>query len=112
MNQYRVRVTRQAKKQLQSIKSYISFHLLSPDTANNLIKVLHDEMKKLSEMPGRIRLVDEQPWKSYGIRKRKVSNYYIYFWINEEAKKVQIIAVIYAKMNQTEQLKKLDFKEL
>ena len=55
-------------------------------------------------MPERFKLLDEEPWKSYGIRKKKVGNYYIYYWINEEKKLVQIITVIYVKMDQKQQL--------
>lgn len=108
MGHYKVKITRQAKVHLQNIKSYISSILLSPENAKGTIKTLRSEMEKLSDMPGRIKLVDEQPWNSYGIRKKKVKNYYIYFWIDENAQKVQIIAVIYVKMNQNEQLKLLN----
>ena len=32
------------------------------------------------------------------------SNFYIYFWIDEENKKVQIIGVIYVRRDQSRQL--------
>ena len=55
-------------------------------------------------MPERIKPIDEQPWGSYGFRKIRVKNYYIYFWIDEEKKQVQIIAVIYVQMDQLKQI--------
>ncbi len=85
--------------------------LFAPESAKAIIEMLRNEMGKLSLMPERIKLVDEQPWNSYGIRKKKVKNYYIYFWIDEDAKRVQIIAVIYAKMDQTEQMKIMNMRQ-
>ena len=64
-------------------------------------------MQTLSEMPQRIKTIDEEPWGSYGFRKIRIKNYYIYFWINEKKKQVQIIAVIYVKMDQVKQLEKM-----
>ncbi len=65
------------------------------------------KMQTLSEMPQRIKTIDEEPWGSYGFRKIRIKNYYIYFWINEKKKQVQIIAVIYVKMDQVKQLEKM-----
>lgn len=40
------------------------------------------------------------------IRKAVVKNFLSYFWVDDENRKVQVIAVIYAKREQLEQLKK------
>lgn len=47
-------------------------------------------------MPQRIKNIDEEPWGSYGFRKIRVKNYYVYFWINEE-KKLKGFDLIYTK---------------
>lgn len=39
-----------------------------------------------------------------GFRKIRVKNYYIYFWVNDDTKEVNIIAVIYVRRDQAEQL--------
>ena len=107
MRHYHVRVTTQARHQLNDIRSYITYSLFAPDNARQFIDDLYAEMNALSEMPERVRLVDEEPWKSLGIRKKSYKNYFIYFLIIEEKKQVQIVAVIYAKMDQSIQLKKI-----
>lgn len=56
-------------------------------------------------MPYRIKCTDEQ---TFEIRKIRVKNYYIYFWVEEQAKLVHIIAVVYTRMNQKEQLEKIN----
>ena len=110
MKQYKVRVTRQALNHLRSIKSYIAIELAVPEVAQKVLETLWLEMKKLSEMPERIKIIEEEPWKSLEIRRQIVNNFYVYFWISEEKKQVQIIAVIYSKMDQDKQLKNLSFK--
>lgn len=109
MAKYKVKVVRQAKSHLTAIKEYIAFELLAPDTAKTMLKVLRQSIRSLSDEPYRIKTIDEQPWGSQGIRKTRVKNYYIYFWIDEGSKCVYVIAVIYVARNQEEQLAKLSF---
>lgn len=111
MEKYKIRVTKQARDHLHNIRDYISTKLLMPDTAKKMIRFLRSEIKSLSEEPQRIKVIDEEPWGSYGIRKIRVKNYYVYFWINDEKKQVQIIAVIYVGMDQVMQLKKMEFED-
>lgn len=55
-------------------------------------------------MPTRIKLTEEEPWRSEGIHRMRIKNYYVYFWIDEENGKVQITAVIYIARDQAKQL--------
>ena len=98
--EYCVKITRQAKAQLEEIRDYIAKELLAPDAAKNMLKLLALEIQSLSKMPRRARLVDEEPWRSEGVRVKAVRNYLVYFWIDEENMTVQIVAVIYARRDQ------------
>ena len=62
--EYQVRITAQAQEQLREIRDYITNELLAPDAAQNMLRLLASEMASLSRMPGRVRLVDEEPWRS------------------------------------------------
>ena len=104
MKTYTVRITRQAREHLRSIKTYITNELLAPDAAKNTLSTLKKEIKSLSQMPERIKLTDEEPWKSEGIRRMRVKNYYIYFWIDNAHDKVQITSIIYVSRDQAAQL--------
>ena len=64
----------------------------------------------MSDMPKRHSLVDEEPWRSEGVRKIVVKNFLIYFWVDDENMRVQVTAVIYAKRNQLVQLAKMDWE--
>lgn len=102
---YEVKITKQAQEQIIEIIDYISYELFAPEAANSLLRKMQKSIMDLAEFPERNQLVDEEPWKTEGVRKIVVNNFLIYFWINNNAKKVQVIAVIYSKRNQLEQLR-------
>lgn len=104
MDKYSIRITRQARAHLREIRKYIENELMSPSAAKNTIAAIKGEMLSLEIMPQRIRLTPEKPWSSQGIRRKRAKNFYIYFWIDEEQKKVQIIGVVYVRRDQSKQL--------
>ena len=110
MEEYSVRITRQAQNHLKEIRRYIEQELLSPQAAKNTIAAIKAEMQSLKKMPARIHLTPEQPWQNQGVRRDRLKNYYIYFWIDEEKKKVQIIGVIYVRRDQSKQLDVIDME--
>lgn len=59
-------------------------------------------------MPERIKLTEEEPWRTDGIHRMRVANFYVYFWIDEDNRKVQVIAVIFVARDQTAQLKLME----
>lgn len=111
MERYTIRITRQAREHLREIRRYIEKELMAPIAAKNTIAAIKKEMKSLSTMPRRIHLTPEEPWREQGVRRMQVNNYYIYFWIDEKEKKVQIIGVIYVKRDQSRQLELLDIDQ-
>lgn len=108
MKKYKVRITRQAREHLHSIKAYIANELLSPDAARNTIAILKEEIKGLSHMPERMKLTDEEPWQSEGVHRMRVKNYYVYFWIDEPNSTVQVTSVIYVARDQSVQLELME----
>lgn len=104
MNTYTVRITRQAREHLRGIKKHIEEELLAPDAAKNTIAAIKKEIKSLEKMPERIKLTEEEPWRSEGVHRMRVKNYYVYFWIDEENSKVQVTSVIYVARDQAAQL--------
>ena len=69
MNEYEVRVTRQALEQIKEIVHYISNDLMAPDVADNLLDKMKAEITKLSSFPKKHALIDEEPWRTEGVRK-------------------------------------------
>ena len=104
---YTVKITSQAQEQLREIVSYIRFTLQSPGTALKMLDTLEEEIASLDQFPNRVPLTEEEPWHSQGIHKLSVKNYLVYFWINEVAKTVQVIGVIYGRRDQRYELSNL-----
>ena len=101
---YQVKLTKQAQEQLREIFSYIRYTLQAPETAMKMLNTLETEIASLSRFPARVPLTEEEPWHSQGIHKFPVKNYLVYFRIDEDRKTVQVIAVIYGRRDQRQQL--------
>ena len=101
---YKLIILPEAQKDIRNIALYIARVLAAPQAALNLTKDFQNAIASLSEMPIRIKTVNEQPWKNAGIRKLRVKNYYIYFLVDDKEKAVKVNAVIYAGRDQAKQL--------
>ena len=104
---YQITVTPDAEADLSELRDYIANVLRSPETARSYLHHLRREIGSLSEMPARIKAVDEEPWHSRGIRKLIVKNFLVYFRIVEEQKTVYILNVIYARRDQLRVLQQM-----
>ena len=100
MDHYEIIMTPDSINDLLDLRNYIADVLLARDTALKLIQHIRDEISKLSELPGRIKPMDDEPWKSRGVRRLLCKNFYVYYRIDENAKRVYILNVIYAKRDQ------------
>ena len=98
---YEVKVTRQAMAQMKEIVHYISAELLAPEAANKLLDKMRDAIAALSFMPKKYALIEEEPWKHEGVRKIIVKNFLIYYWVDEENFKVQVIAAVLLTLSTT-----------
>lgn len=107
MENYEVIMSPDAITDIVDIKNYIADVLLAPEIALSYIRALRVGIGKLSIMPSRIHLVSNEPWRSKGIRKTIVKNFYIYFRIDEDNKRVYILNIIYSKRDQLRVLSKM-----
>lgn len=107
MEEYLVQLTPQAEQQLRAIVHHISHELLEPDTAAALLSALEQATASLHILPQRTPLVEEEPWHTQGIRKLLCRNFLIYFWVDTDSHRVQILAVVYARRDQLKQLRNI-----
>ena len=101
---YTIKITSQAYDNLREITKYIAHNLYAPDAAATLLDKIYKKADTLAYMPERIAPIEEEPWRSEGIRRMSVDNFYIYFWVDKNNMLVQIIAVIYSRRDQMHQL--------
>ena len=107
VDSYGILVTPDAVDNLFELRNYIANTLHSPETAVSYIQKIRNEISSLSAMPGRYRLVDEEPWHTRGVRKFLVKNFYVYYRIDETAHRVYILNVFYSKRDQLRALTQL-----
>ncbi len=52
---------------------------MAPDAADNLLDKMKAEITKLSSFPKKHALIDEEPWRTEGVREIVVKNSLIYY---------------------------------
>jgi len=101
MKTWHVDITDSAEKDIDGIYTYIAEKLIEPVTAWNQVERIYDGIFSLDKMPERCPLLQEEPWRSMGLRKLTVDNYLVIFELQESVDIVSIIAVIYSKRDLT-----------
>ena len=100
MEIYAVEMTRQAEEQLWEIVQYISVTLRSPQAGMNTLDALEEEINSLSAMPSRYPAIEDDPAGDRGIRRTWARNFNIYYQVDDAKKRVDILAVCYARRDQ------------
>lgn len=104
---YNIIITPDAEADLIGIRNYIMYSLEEPETAIKYIRKIKKEILQLSYMADSIKIEDDEPLCSMGIRKLITENYYTYYEINEKTNEVFVLNVIYKGRDQ---LKALNLK--
>lgn len=104
MSDYEIIITQDAIEDLAGLRDYIAEVLLAPDTSLQYLRTIRQEIGSLRRMPARHKCVDHEPWRSRGVRKLIVKNFYVYYRIDEIAGTVYILNVIYARRDQLKAL--------
>lgn len=62
-----------------------------------MLDTLAEEIFSLDQFPYRAPLTEEEPWHSQGVHALTVKNFLVYFWVDEAAKKVQVMGIVYGR---------------
>ena len=84
-----------AENDLRDIFKYICNRLHEPEIAGRIYRSLKKDILSLDTMPFRFALIDEEPYKSMGVRCISVENYTAFYVADETAKTVHILRVLY-----------------
>jgi len=101
---YKVIVSEQAERDLESIYSYIYHELKSKLSAERVALRLHGAMIGLSMMPKRYRLYPIEPWLSREVRSVSVGNYVMFYLVKEDESEVWITRIVFGKRNMKKAL--------
>ncbi len=108
---YKVKLTNYAIEQMSDIVSYISKTLRSPENARSWSAYVKKGIATLSLMPERLPLIQEEPWRSEGVRRLVIKNFLVYFWIDELQQIVWVIGIIYGKREQLSALENMPLSD-
>jgi len=92
------------KEDLENISSYITIELVNPVAASNLIDKFETKFNELLLFPLSYLLIKSKLIFQIDLRKCIVQNYIIVYFYNEKEKLVEIIRVIYSKVDYLEDL--------
>lgn len=93
--EFNVIIESSAEKDLYGILTYISETLLEPAVAKRIYLSIKEQILSLSSMPLRYALIDEEPYRSMGIRKIPVENYFAFYFVDESGKTVHVFRILY-----------------
>lgn len=103
---FEVVYTKPAEEDLFSIIEYISQVLKSPKVANNFLNEIEKKTELLAENPFIFSLVKDEFLSQHKIRYTLVKNYFVFYTIEEKAKTVSIIRIMYARRDWINLLKR------
>jgi len=92
-----VEITEEAERDIEGIYQYIAVSLGEPGIAWKQIERIREKINKLSFMPERNQVIQEEPWKSHEVRRTNVGNYSAFYVCGAKTSTVTVIRVFYAK---------------
>jgi len=99
MKEWNVIVAEPAESDIDGVYNYIANTLFEPVTAWRQTERIREAVSSLEEMPERGSLLQNEPWRSRGLRRLIVDNYSIIYEIQESSDTVAVVAVLYSKRN-------------
>jgi plasmid stabilization system protein ParE len=102
MKRYEVIMSDKASADMDDIYNYIADKLLEPGIAAKQYDRIADAILTLEEMPERIRLMDSEPERSYGLRPLIIDNYTVFFVIDGDS--VCVTRVLYSASDISKRL--------
>ncbi len=92
---------------MNEIYIYIAEILKEPDTAIKQYNRIAEAIEKLDTFPNRIKIMDSEPERSWGLRQFRVDNYSVFYII--ESKNVIVIRVLYSASDINKRLTENEF---
>ncbi len=95
MTEYKIVIEETAENDLIGILNYISDTLHEPNIAIRIYSTIKKEILSLNKMPNRYAVVNEEPYRSMGVRRIPVENYTAFYIVDEKQNVVHIFRILY-----------------
>ena len=93
MSSFYVCYSDEAKDDLRNIFMYIAYNLGSRDNAEGQVNRIREAVKNLDKYPKRNPPVPYEPWTSLGMRRLNVDNYAVFYLVDEDNERVEIVRI-------------------
>lgn len=97
MDKYKVIIEPTAENDLYEIFHYIGGILHEPRSAERIYFAIKDQVSSLSEMPLRYPLIQEEPYRSMGVRRIQIESYTAFYLVNENDLSVHVFRILYSR---------------
>ncbi len=95
MTEYKIVIEETAENDLIGILNYISDTLHEPNIALRIYGSIKKEILSLNKMPNRYAVVNEEPYRSMGVRRIPVENYTAFYIVDESQNVLHIFRILY-----------------
>lgn len=92
---YQIHYTTRARSEIKDLHIYLAFSRNEKELAKKLIDRIRKEIRSLDTLPERFRKVTWEPWMSYGVRQMPVGRYLVYYEVDSELQRVNVIRIVY-----------------
>lgn len=107
MQQYQIKITELAEKDLENIGDYIAEQLLNPEAATYMVQGIQRQIHKLHYFPERNELDNDLLLKKLEIRKTYYKKYKIYYVVDNKTMTVYIVRILHMLEDSKAQLYKI-----
>ncbi len=95
MTEYNIVIEETAENDLFGILNYISYALHEPNIAIKIYSSIKKRVLSLNKMPNRYAVVNEEPYRSMGVRRIPVENYTVFYIVDDKQNMVHIFRILY-----------------
>jgi len=85
LNEYIIKITKEAKNDLKLIKNYLIYNLQEVKISKNVMKKIKESIKSLANFPERFPVIKNRYLSIYNLRKCTVNNYIIFYFIEKNS---------------------------
>lgn len=93
---YKIIYSPESLDDIRAIYSYIAFEKLAPQNAEGLVNRIRESIRSLDLFPEGHTIVGWEPWASMEMRFLPVDNYTVYYLVDSNEGKVNVVRIFYS----------------
>ena len=99
---WHVDISKVAEQDIEGIYQHIAISLGEPTIAWKQVERIRAKIDKLSYMPERNQIIQDEPWMSRDAHRVNIDNYIAIYVLDKKSSTVTVFRVLYAKRDLTD----------